>query len=487
MLIKIERMLFNSYPYILLFLPITIIIYFVLNKKKLIIPAKIWLVLMSFLFYSRWNQHFTIILLASILFNFAVASWLNLSILKPDLQRKIILTFGLVTNVLVLGYFKYFNFFMNNIDKSFPHDWLVFGLFIPLGLSFYTFVQITYLVDSYRNETKKYNFLDYSLFISFFPHLIAGPIVHHSEIIPQFQQIKTKVFQYKNVILGLALFAIGLVKKVILANAFSQYALMGYTHSGHLSMIESWVLSLSYTFQIYFDFSAYTDMALGSAKMFNIDFPINFNSPYKSASVREFWRRWHITLSRFLRNYIYIPLGGNRRGEIRKYINLLITFFIAGLWHGASWMFVLWGMMHGVALCINHFWEKLSIRFSKIFNIFITFMFVNISWVVFRSKDLKQAGQVFKSMFNFADIQLPQINHLNVSFGTHGYENLFFFLPLALILVFACKNSQELVNLIRINSKKKALIYSIVLSMIFLICLFKIIYIKPQEFIYFNF
>lgn len=480
-------MLFNSYPYILFFLPITIIVYFVLNKNKLIIPAKVWLILASFFFYSQWNPHFTIILLISVLFNFAIASCLNAHIFKTNISRKIVLAFGVAANLLVLAHFKYVNFFMENIFGLCHSCWFPLKIFLPLGISFFTFVQISYLVDSYKNETKEYDFLNYCLFITFFPHLIAGPIVRHNEIIPQFKEIKTKVFKYKNIILGLAFFAIGLFKKVVLADAFSQYALMGYSHSSHLSMLESWILSLSYTFQIYFDFSAYTDMALGSAKMFNIDFPINFNSPYKAASVRDFWRRWHMTLSRFLRDYIYIPLGGNRKGEFRLYINILITFILAGLWHGASWMFILWGMLHGIALCFNHLWGKTSIKLPKVLNIFLTFMFVNMTWIVFRSQDLLQSRRIFESMFNFANIQLPKLNLFSASFGTHAYQNLFLFLPLAMILVFGCKNSQELVDLIKINSQKKAWIYGILLSGAFLLCLFKIIYVTPKEFIYFKF
>jgi len=313
-------------------------------------------------------------------------------------SRKTLLAFGIVLNLLLLGYFKYADFFITNINTAVGTNLPLLNLLLPLAISFFTFQQIAYLVDSYKNETKEYDFLNYALFVTFFPQLIAGPIVHHKEMMPQFANVKNKVKNYKNIAIGLFIFSIGLFKKVVIADTFAVWATAGFDTATTLNLFEAWATSLSYTFQLYFDFSGYTDMAIGAALLFNIKLPINFNSPYKATNIQDFWRRWHITLSRFLRDYVYIPLGGNRKGEFRTYNNLLSTFLIGGLWHGAGWTFVFWGFLHGAAIVIHRAWSKLGFKIWSWLAWLITFNFVNIAWVFFRAKEWEDAAKVLSGM-----------------------------------------------------------------------------------------
>ncbi len=306
---------------------------------------------------------------------------------------------GVAFNVLLLGYFKYMDFFILNINRVAHSDIPLMHLALPLAISFYTFQQIAYLVDSYRHETKEYDFLNYAVFVTFFPQLIAGPIVHHSEMMPQFAKLKNKAKNYYNIALGLFIFSLGLFKKVVIADTFAIWATQGFDVAENLNMLEAWVTSLSYTFQLYFDFSGYTDMAIGIALLFNIKIPMNFFSPYKATSIQDFWKRWHITLSRFLKDYIYIPLGGNRKGEVRTYTNLFATFVLGGIWHGAGWTFVFWGILHGMALVVHRLWQKLGFKMNTFLAWFITFNFINIAWVFFRAVNFESAIKVLKGMF----------------------------------------------------------------------------------------
>ena len=308
---------------------------------------------------------------------------------KSDVKisKKAILIVAIAANLALLGYFKYSDFLIDNLNFAFNLHIHSLNLLLPLAISFFTFQQIAYLVDSYSGgSTKEYNFLNYCLFVTFFPQLIAGPIVHHKEVMPQFGNLKSKVPNYKNIALGIFVFSLGLFKKVLIADTFAVWASNGFDKAEILSLIEAWVTSLSYTFQLYFDFSGYCDMAIGAALLFNIKLPINFNSPYKASDIQDFWRRWHITLSRFLRDYVYIPLGGNRKGRARTYLNLILTFIIGGIWHGAGWTFIFWGFLHGLALMIHRFWHNLGFRMNKVLAWFITFNFVNIAWVFLELK-----------------------------------------------------------------------------------------------------
>jgi alginate O-acetyltransferase complex protein AlgI len=423
-------MLFNSYEFIFMFLPIMFVVYFYLMSKRVVLGAKIWLVAGSLFFYSYWNITYLPLILISMFTNYGV----GLTLVNQDrvkISSKTVLTFGIFFNLALLGYFKYTDFFLENFNGIFGSNIPLPHIILPLGISFFTFTQIAFLVDAYKKEAKEYNIFNYMLFVTYFPHLLAGPILHHKEMMPQFASVKNYAKNYKNIALGLFIFSIGLFKKVVIADTFAVWANAGFDTATTLNLIEAWATSLSYTFQLYFDFSGYTDMAIGVSLMFNIKLPINFNSPYKALSIQDFWRRWHITLSRFLRDYLYIPLGGNRKGEIRTYANLITTFLLGGLWHGAGWTFIIWGLLHGIALAIHRMWQSFGFKLNKILAWFITFNFVNIAWIFFRAKDFESAMKVLGGMFSLDNIVLPekyfkflaQYNEVYFKFGT-VYTNM---------------------------------------------------------------
>lgn len=388
-------MLFNSYEFLFIYLPIVFTVYFILNRLKQPDLAKAWLALSSLFFYSWWNIHNLPILLGSILFNY----WIGHRIVQSE-HKRAWLVFGIIIDLWVLFYFKYYNFFLDSVNAIFPMEAGFLNIILPLGISFFTFTQITYLVDAYRKEAKEYKFVNYVLFVTFFPHLIAGPILHHKEMMPQFDDAQRKAIRWDHLSTGLLLLNMGLAKKVIVADTLALWAKPGF-EAATLTFAEAWFCALSYTFQLYFDFSGYTDMALGIALFFNIRLPQNFNSPYKADSIIDFWRRWHMTLSRFLRDYLYIPLGGNRKGPTRRYVNLLITMLLGGLWHGAAWTFVLWGALHGVALVVNHLWRGLGFRMPRPLGMVVTFVFVVVTWVFFRAESIDQAMVIIEGMFDF--------------------------------------------------------------------------------------
>lgn len=487
-------MLFNSYEFIFLFLPITFFIYFYLSSKRLIVGAKAFLVFASLFFYSWWNIIYLPLILGSILFNFAIGVSLSKDeTLKNKLSKKTILTFGIVCNLLLLGYFKYTDFFISNANIILHSNIDLLHIILPLGISFFTFTQIAYIVDAYRGEVKEMDYLSYSLFVTFFPHLLAGPILHHKEIMPQFNATKNFAKNYKNIAAGIFLFSIGLFKKVVIADTFAVWANNGFDKAEVLNFIEAWATSLSYTFQLYFDFSGYTDMAIGIALLFNIRFPINFNSPYKATDIQDFWRRWHITLSRFLRDYIYIPLGGNRKGEARTYSNLFFTFLIGGLWHGAGWTFIFWGFLHGIALVVHRAWQKLNFKLNTILAWFITFNFINISWVFFRAKDWDSAVKVLGGMFSLNNIVLPEkyfhfLADFNNIYFTYGlvYENIIgkdkttFFLIIAFIFVLLLKSSSEKLQKFKPTYVSLGYVIVIFLTAVSMMS-------TASEFLYFNF
>ena len=477
-------MLFNSYEFIFAFLPIIFFIYFYINSKKLIIVSKGFLVFSSLFFYSWWNVAYLPLILVSMLFNYVIGDTLSQSnekqkkVLNKNFSKKSILIFGIVANVSLLGYFKYADFFIENLNLVTNSNIELLHLLLPLAISFFTFQQIAYLVDSYKAETKEYDFLNYALFVTFFPQLIAGPIVHHKEMMPQFANVTNKVKNYRNIALGLFIFSIGLFKKVVLADTLAVWATAGFDTATTLNFFEAWATSLSYTFQLYFDFSGYTDMAIGIALLFNIKLPINFNSPYKALNIQDFWRRWHITLSRFLRDYIYIPLGGNKKGSFRTYNNLMATFIIGGFWHGAGWTFIFWGILHGVALSIHKIWQNLGFKMWTWLAWLITFNFVNIAWVFFRAKEWDDAIKVLVGMF-----KLFALGHIEsiLNFGNLFKPDLFLILLLFILIPFILlsKNSYQIVN--TINKKRMPILIT---------CLFSIALLflsKKTEFLYFNF
>lgn len=464
-------MLFNSYEFIYLLLPVTVIIYFLLNKKRLVLASTAWLVFASLFFYSWWNIKYLPLLSGSIIFNFAIGTVFGktdkgLGKYNGQVNGKLILIFGVAANLALLGYFKYTNFFISSINHLTGTQFHLLHIILPLSISFFTFTQIAYLVDAYKGKAKEYDFLNYSLFVTFFPHLIAGPIIHHKEMMPQFYMIRNKVLSYKNLSVGLFLFFIGFVKKVVIADTCAIWANSGFDTEKILTLAEAWITSLSYTFQIYFDFSGYTDMALGAALMFNIKLPINFNSPYIATDVRDFWRRWHVTLTRFLRDYVYIPLGGNRINNFRTLQNIIITFLLGGLWHGAAWTFVFWGGLHGTAMIVHRLWEKLNIiKLPKYLAWFITFNFVNITWIFFRAKNWPAAVRVLKGMMGMSragsdtrlEDTLPLLNQFIINFESLDFisgnmSKLYLFIALFSI-VMLCINSNQMVDSIYLSKE----------------------------------
>ncbi len=396
-------MLFNSYEFIFLFLPITLIIYFLLNKFNKNMLAKAWLVIASLYFYSYFNKSYLILIIVSILVNYFIGTELNMKT-NNIIRRKVLLIFGILFNLGALGYFKYYDFFIENINYIFKTDFNLLNIMLPLGISFFTFQQLSYVIDNYHRKSLNYDFLSYCLFVTFFPQLIAGPIVLPAEMLPQFENEENKKVNWENMNRGLYMFSIGLAKKVIIADTIAHFANAGFDMMASLNFVEAWLTSVSYTLQLYFDFSGYCDMAMGIGMMFNIILPINFNSPYKSTNIQEFWRKWHITLGRFMTNYLYIPLGGNRKGELKTLRNLFIVFLASGIWHGAGWNFVIWGMLHGICILIHRIWKNTGKKLSKLIGWFITINLVNIFWIFFRAKDLQGAVKILRGMYDIPSI-----------------------------------------------------------------------------------
>lgn len=399
-------MLFNSYIFLFLFLPVMVTGFLALGRAGLRQWAIGWLVLGSLFFYGWWNPRYLSLILGSILFNYAM----GLRLTRGGRGGRALLTLGIAANLTLLGYFKYANFFVRNLNFMAGIELHLPPIVLPLAISFFTFQQITYLVDSYLGETREYNFLHYCLFVTFFPQLIAGPIVHHREMLPQFARPSIYRFSTGRLSIGLTIFFFGLCRKVVIADSLAHYATPVFNlalEGGIPTFFEAWGGVLAYTFQLYFDFSGYSEMAVGLGYLIGIRLPMNFNSPYQATSIIDFWRRWHITLSRFLLEYVYVPLGGSRKGSIRRYANLMMTMLLGGLWHGAGWTFVLWGALHGLYLTINHAWRDLRRRIGftprqsrggRIFARALTFLFVVLAWVFFRAESFSAAMTLLKTL-----------------------------------------------------------------------------------------
>lgn len=391
-------MLFNSYEFLLVFLPVTWVIFRLVARFRVPAAAMATLITASLVFYGYWNPKLILLLLLSVAFNYFWSAWLD----RARTHARLRLAFGIAVNLAVLGYFKYANFLLENMTQAGILPRIEWDVVLPLGISFFTFVQIAYLVDVYTGLARRGGLLQYTTFVTFFPQLIAGPIVRYREIVPCYADLRLCAKSYRNAAVGLGFIALGLFKKTVLADTLSPWVEDAFGTTDKLTFIEAWGASLAYTFQIYFDFSAYSDVAIGVAKLFNVDLPINFNSPYKATSVIDFWRRWHITLSRFLRDYLYIPLGGNRRGAARQYVNLLATMLLAGLWHGAGWTFVFWGGLHGAYLAVNHLFRRIRRRFQLRVPAWaawaVTFACVNVAWVFFRAESMSRAMSIVKGM-----------------------------------------------------------------------------------------
>ncbi|TMV47509.1 MBOAT family protein [Paenibacillus mesophilus] len=482
-------MLFNSFEFIFVFLPVVFGVYFLMNKLKWITAAKIWLVISSLTFYGWWNVVYLPLLLTSLLFNYRIGSLLIER--KEGRNRKAVLTIGIIFNVSLLGFYKYYDFFISNANELLRTDIPLLHLILPLGISFITFQKIAYLVDAYKREVQEQNILDFSFFVTFFPQLIAGPIVHHKEIMPQFSQLKNKVINFRNIATGLFVFSLGLFKKVAIADTFANWATSGFDHTKSLTFLEAWGVSLSYTFQLYFDFSGYCDMAIGAALLFNIKLPVNFNSPYKALNIQDFWRRWHITLGRFLTQYIYIPLGGSRKGATRTYLNLMIVFLISGLWHGAGWTFLFWGALHGTAMVINRFWQTFNIKMNRFMAWFITFNFVNMAWIFFRAQSWGDAIKVLKGMLGMNGFAVPAVVASYITIladytgeffivSTKELAGISLMIVMFLFVVIAARNSTEIQR-----TFKPSMFYAIVFILLTAYSLMSLQ--KVSEFLYFNF
>jgi alginate O-acetyltransferase complex protein AlgI len=407
-----NAVLFNSYEFLFAFLPVVWIGFEVLRRQGSGTLAKWWLTLSSLGFYTYWNPKFLPILLASMTISYAIARRLALTADAGGRLRKWLLVGGIFFNLSLLAYFKYTNFLVDNLRSALGIDLIVDRVVLPIGISFYTFQKIALLVDSYRGQVRHLDLSSYCLFVTFFPQLIAGPIAHHSEMIPQFKGARVGP-RLDRLTVGLTLLAIGLFKKVFIADTAALAVDPVFVHAGASAgpgLVESWIGVLSYAFQIYFDFSAYSDMAVGLGWMFGIRLPINFASPYKATSVAEFWQRWHITLSRFLRNYLYIPIGGNRHGQLRHLWNLFLTMTLGGVWHGAGWTFLVWGSLHGSFLVVHRIWQKSGPRTPLVDSIWLgrvlTFLLVVIAWVPFRAPDLASMRAVYAGMLGLHGLGL---------------------------------------------------------------------------------
>lgn len=451
-------MLFNSYEFIFLFLIPVFVIYFIIEKHKIN-----FLILASVVFYAQWSLEHLLILVASILLNYGFALFCTTVTVKRG-QIKLLplsnyLFIIIVLNLFPLVYYKYSNF-LNMSEHS---------LVLPLAISFFTFQQIAFQVDLYKGKIKLEGMREYLFFILFFPQLIAGPIVHYHEIISQIQKPQWLRFNELNFKMGIILFSVGLFKKVVLADSLARMA-NGSFSNDVLSSYEAWSGLFAYSFQIYFDFSGYADMAIGLGLLFGLRLPINFDSPYKSRNIVEFWRNWHVTLSNFLRDYIYIPLGGNRIGAFRSVGNILVTMLIGGIWHGAGWNFLLWGFLHGVLLAVVHLYKG---SFFKYISVFVTFLSVTLLWVLFRAENFDVAVYYYKALFSFREFTpLLDFNE--------------FLLFSSLVIVWFLPNSMKFVKYFE-DKPAMGLYHAFIGAIMFFISLKMMALAPAQTFVYFNF
>ncbi|KAB0269702.1 MBOAT family O-acyltransferase [Microvirga brassicacearum] len=418
-------MLFTSPDFLAIYLPVVVVIYFALGGMGWRKPAAAWLAASSLVFYA-WDDPTRLLplIVVSIGFNFLFGTLLSRT------RSATVLFLAVAANLTLLGYFKYAMFLLDTL-RTFGVPTAEISVKLPIGISFYTFTQIAFLVDAYRGKAREYNPIHYALFVTFFPHLVAGPILHHKEMMPQFQDEKSYRPQWPRVTAGLTWFGIGITKKVLLADNIANFAdpVFLAAQQGHtVPFASAWTGAVSYALQLYFDFSGYSDMAIGLALILGIAFPINFFSPYKATSLIEFWRRWHMTLSRFLRDYLYIPLGGNRKGPFRRHVNLFATMVLGGLWHGASWNFVLWGAIHGGALVLNHLWRGTGRNLPVLVARGLTLLVVVLAWVPFRASDFATASSLWRSMVGLNGIEMASAP-LDVRIWIAALAGIVLFMP----------------------------------------------------------
>lgn len=492
-------MLFNSYIFIFLFFPLTLIGYYGLNHVKMYKAALAFLIGMSLWFYGYNNVYYLAILIVSILINYGITygiSHFRTTSSDKNPLSKLLLFGGIILNIGILFYFKYYDFFISNFNVCFRTSIPLLHLVLPLGISFYTFQQLSYVIDVYRDDCEKYSFLEYAAYVSYFPQLIAGPIVYHSELIPQFRDHSKKQLCFTNLSKGIYAFALGLGKKVLIADTFSKIVTIGYGSIAELNSISVFIVMICYSLQIYFDFSGYCDMAYGMGYMMNIELPINFHSPYKAQSISDFWDRWHMTLTRFFTKYIYIPLGGNRRGKARTCLNILIVYFISGLWHGANWTFIIWGVLHGIASVFERITNIAKIKLPKLLKQVTTFLLVTFAWSLFRANSLQDARLLWNRLFTggigpiyqpltdkfaeLTEIQLISRLGLGKIISDYSWLPLILFLCIVFITCLTMKNTQEKVATLKLTGQK---MLAVIILMIWSILSLS----EISEFLYFNF
>lgn len=460
-------MLFNSLSFLFVFLPITVLGFFRLahhSQQK----ALLWLGLASVFFYGWWDFRYIPLLLLSICFNYFVSKKCQPGE-TTETRRKRWLQFAVSLNLLFLAYFKYADFLLLSLNQLAGTSFPALHIVLPIGISFFTFTQIAFLVDTYQGKVQERRFLQYLLFVTWFPHLIAGPVLHHKEMMPQFADPKILRFAFRNWSVGLTVFVFGLAKKVLIADNLSPFAADLFDASPALSLLVAWNGVFAYALQLYFDFSGYSDMAIGLSLLFGVKLPLNFDSPYKAATIAEFWRCWHMTLSRFLRDYLYIPLGGNRAGKVRRYGNLLTTMLLGGMWHGAGWNFIVWGGLHGIYLVIHHAWASTTAsvqgprktKLWRFLSVALTFWSVCIAWVYFRSSSFGEANRIVVALFGGNGVAVPEslvwrfpsLRTMLESAGAHfqlggGARFIKSWLSIlaAMLIVFVFPNTQEILR-----------------------------------------
>ncbi len=476
-------MLFSSYEFVFAFLPITAVVYFLLSKISNPYPQRAFLAAASLFFYSYFEWKYFLVISASIAVNF-IAAKISLNC-KSKSVRKALLVLSVLFNVGLIGYYKYYDFAVETVNAVASTDIPLKGILIPLGISFFTFQQLSFQVRTYKTDEKKLNFIDYTLFVSFFPQLIAGPIVLYDELVPQLADGEKRFLNKENLATGFSVFTYGLFKKLIIADELSLIVDNGFAASKPLGMLPMWVTALAYTFQIYFDFAGYSEMAIGLGKMFNFDLPVNFRTPLRSASITEMWQRWHITLGRTLAELVYIPLGGNRKGNLRKKFNLFVVFLVSGIWHGASWTFVLWGIAHGTARVFEECFPKLLNKIPNFVRRIFTFIFIVLAFVVFRAPDIGKAVNIFRQMFDFTNLGLGGFRKLLVNgiFGMPDFAAIalsFAAIVICFVIMLREKSTSQLLEDFKLTPKR-AVVTAIMLA-VSVLCMS-----RSAVFIYFNF
>lgn len=477
-------MLFNSIEYIFIFIPIVFIGYFLLNRIKLYQTAKVFLIIASLYFYGSYKIEYVGIIVLTILLNYAISGVFSKDVSLSS--KKFILTFGIIANILILYSFRYFNFLSEFFAKFSICPLDTFKIVMPIGISFFMLQQISYIVDCYKDKVKSYSLIDYTLFVCFFPQLIMGPIVRHQEMIPQFNDMKNKVINQNNIFIGLFIFTVGLLKKVVISDEFSTFISYVTNSQAFDNFYTVWLLGITKILQGYFDFSGYCDMAMGSAFLFNISLPWNFNSPYKATSILDYWKRWNKTLMRFLSDYVYKPLGSDKLGEKRTYLNIMIMFFVYGCWQGLTVTNIVYGLINGILVCVNKFWEKLKIQIPKPISIAMTFVTLIFLSTLIMAENLQTSFTLLKSMLGINVSFTPlQIMGTNLIFTVKDFTALTLSLPillLALVCVLFLKNSCELS---RIYVKANNAFLTCILAIVFVFSVLSIT--KSTEFLYFIF